>query len=65
MTIYQKAFKVKKECEYRVTCNDCDECNYYIDCKNSNYFILYFFAPADESIEKISKVIKEEKWNVK
>lgn len=65
MTIYQKAIKVRKECESRNNCSDCDNCKYYEDCKNSNFFILYFFAPADESIEIISKVIIKEKWNVK
>ena len=62
MNIYQKAIKVRKECESRT---NCDDCKYYEDCKNSNFFIIYFYTPADESIEKISKVIKEEKWSVK
>lgn len=65
MTNYQKAIKVRKECESKMNCHDCDNCNYYEDCRNSNYFIIYFYAPADESIEIISEVIKEEKWNVK
>lgn len=59
MNIYQKAIKLRKECESKENCNDC---NYFINCKNSN---IIYYIPSDESIEKLSKAIKIEKWNVK
>lgn len=65
MTNYQKAIKVRKECKSRIHCNDCNKCKYYENCKNSNFFRLYFYTPVDENIETLSKVINEEKWNVK
>ena len=59
MTIYQKAIKIRKTCQSKITC---EGCNYFSNCKNTN---MFFYSPAEESIEKISKIIKKEKWNVK
>ena len=59
MTIYQKAIKVRKVCE---TQNVCEKCKYYNNCKK--WFYLRF-TPLDVTIKDLSKVIKEEKWNVK
>ena len=59
MTIYQKAIKVRKICQSKITC---EGCIYFNNCKNS---IKIFYSPADESIKTISKAIKDEKWNVK
>jgi hypothetical protein len=59
MTIYQKAIKVKKECESRKVCGDCIYCYY---CATTN---ILLYSPAFETIEVIAKAIEEEKWNVK
>ena len=59
MTIYQKAIKVRKVCESRITCEGC----IYVDkCKNTRYLL---FSPVDEDIKDVAKAIKEEKWKVK
>ena len=59
MTNYQKAIKIKKECESRKVCGDC---NYCFNCATTN---ILLYSPAFESIEVIAKAIKEEKWNIK
>ena len=59
MTIYQKAIKVRKECETRKVC---DNCPYDEDCLKSN---ILFFTPYTSDIKEIAKAIVEEKWNVK
>ena len=59
MNIYQKVIKVKKECESRKVCGDCNYCYY---CATTN---ILLYSPAFESIETIAKAIKIEKWNVK
>ena len=59
MTIYQKAIKVRKECE---TQKACVNCSYDEDCLKSN---IIFFIPCTSNIKEIAKAIKEEKWNVK
>ena len=57
MTIYQKAIKVRKVCESRITCKGC---NYMNMCKYS----IFFFKPANHDIETVARAIKEEKWKV-
>ena len=59
MTIYQKAIKVRKECE---TQRVCGKCSYNNHCFKSN---ILFFEPTIEDIKDIARAIKEEKWNVK
>ena len=59
MTIYQKAIKVRKVCESRTTCKDCEYLNHCIKCE------LKFLSPIEESLETLANVIKKEKWNVK
>ena len=59
MTIYQKAIKVRKECEVQSVC---DNCLYKKHCLVSD---ILFFEPSKENLEDIAKAIKEEKWNVK
>ena len=59
MTIYQKAIKVRKECESQEVCVNCP---YHKDCLNSN---IIFFIPCTSNIKEIAKAIVIEKWNVK
>ena len=59
MTIYQKAIKVRKICDTRVTCKDCI---YADNCLNTHYFLS---PPSYTNIKDIAKAIQEEKWNVK
>ena len=58
MTNYQKAIKVRKQCESKKTC---EGCNYMNMCKYSSFF----FKPIDKNIETVARAIKEEKWKVK
>ena len=57
MTIYQKAIKLRKHCESRITC---EGCNYMNMCKYSSFF----FKPVDKDIETVARAIKREKWKV-
>ena len=59
MTIYQKAIKVIKTCEFQ---KDCRVCPYYEKCKTTNFFL---FSPVEANIGYVARAIKEEKWNVK
>ena len=59
MTIYQKAIKVRKVCESRITC---EGCIYADKCKNTRYLL---FPLSDENIKDIAEAIQEEKWKVK
>ena len=59
MTIYQKAIKVRKVCESRITCKGC----IYADkCINTQYLL---FTPLDEDIKDNAEAIQKEKWKVK
>ena len=59
MTIFQKAIKVRKVCENRISC---EGCNYSEKCKHTNTF---FFIPKVLNIETVAQVIQKEKWKVK
>ena len=59
MTIYQKAIKVRKECENHFLCTDC---LYKEHCLNSNIVLL---EPRFTDLKEIVKAIVLEKWNVK
>ena len=59
MTSYQKAIKVRKECEIHILCT---ECSYKEQCLNSNIILL---EPRLTDIKEIVKAIVLEKWNVK
>ena len=59
MTTYQKAIKVRKECETHKVCRNC---SYKEDCFKSN---ILFFEPSLEDIKDVAKAIEIEKWNVK
>ena len=59
MTIYQKAIKVRKECESQKVCENCP---YNEDCLKSN---IIFLIPSTSNIKEITKAIVEEKWIVK
>ena len=59
MTTYQKAIKVRKECETQKVCGNCP---YKEHCLKSN---ILFFEPSMEDLKVISKAIVKEKWNVK
>ena len=59
MTIYQKAIKVRKECEVQSVCENCP---YKKHCLVSD---ILFFEPSKEDLKEIAKAIVLEKWNVK
>lgn len=59
MTNYQKAIKVRKECESQRVC---ENCSYKDHCFKSN---ILFFEPSMEDLKNITKAIVKEKWNVK
>ena len=59
MTIYQKAVKVRKECETQFLCT---ECSYKEQCLNSNILLV---EPRLADLKEITKAIVIEKWNVK
>ena len=59
MTLYQKAIKVKKECEAQKVCENCPYKDY---CLKS---IILFFEPSKEDVKEVAKAIIMEKWNVK
>ena len=59
MTNYQKAIKVRKECETQKVCGNC---SYKEHCLKSN---ILFFEPSMEDLNVIAKAIVKEKWNVK
>ena len=58
MTNYQKAIKLRKQCESKKTC---EGCNYMNMCKYSSFF----FKPIDKDIETVAQAIIVEKWKVK
>lgn len=62
MDYYQKAIKVRKECESREVCIGETTCPYIKHCANS---ILFITLPVETSIETMVEVIKKEKWIVK
>ena len=59
MTNYQKAIKVRKECETQKVCGNCP---YKEKCSKSN---ILFFEPSMEDLKDVAKAIVKEKWNVK
>lgn len=59
MTFYQKAIKLKEQCENQECCAFC---KYFLYCRDSKILI---YIPSDEKLETLSKAIKEEKWDVK
>ena len=59
MTNYQKAIKVRKECEAQKVCGNCP---YKEHCLKSN---ILFFEPSMEDLKEIAKAIVKEKWIVK
>ena len=59
MTNFEKAIKVRKECETHFLCTDC---LYKEQCLNSN---IVLFEPRFTDLEEIEKAIVIEKWNVK
>ena len=59
MTNYEKAIKVRKECDSQRVCS---KCPYKEHCLKSN---ILFFGPSMEDIKVIEKAIVIEKWNVK
>ena len=59
MTKYQKAIKVRKTCDSRLTCKGCIYAN---NCLVTNYFLS---PPSYENIKVIAEAIHEEKWDVK
>ena len=59
MTNYQKAIKVRKDCE---TQRGCKSCPYKVHCLKSN---ILFFDPTVEDLKDITKAIVVEKWDVK
>ena len=59
MIIYQKAIKLRKYCENRITCDGC----IYRD--NSRKSKKLLSAPLNVNIKVLAKVIKDEKWKVK
>ena len=59
MNNYQKAIKVRKVCESRITCEGCINAD---KCKNTRYLL---FPLSDENIKDIAEAIQTEKWNVK
>ena len=59
MTNYQKAIKVRKECE---THRECENCPYKEHCLKSNIVI---FEPIFYKLKVIARTIVIEKWNVK
>ena len=59
MIIYQKAIKLRKYCENRITC---DGCIYRDKCRKSEKLL---FAPVDEKLRDIAEAIQIEKWKVK
>ena len=59
MTNYQKAIKVRKDCETRGTCKNCP---YRKHCLKSN---ILFFDPILTDLKEIAKAIVIEKWIVK
>ena len=59
MTNYQKALKVRKECETQKVCANC---TYKDQCLKSHILI---FEPCMENLKLITKAIVIEKWNVK
>ena len=59
MTSYQKAIKVRKDCETRGTCKNCP---YKKHCLISD---ILFFEPSKEDLKEIAKTIVIEKWDVK
>ena len=59
MTTYQKAIKVRKECETQKVCGNCP---YKEHCLESN---IVFLEPSFQDLKEIAKAIVIEKWNVK
>ena len=59
MTNYQKAIKVRKDCETRSTCKNCP---YRKHCLKSN---IVFPDPILDNLKNITIAIVKEKWNVK
>ena len=59
MTNYQKAVKVRKECESRELCKGC---SYFDKCNNSK---LVRDEPMFTNLQLIAEAIQKEKWKVK
>ena len=62
MNVYQKAIKVRKECESRKSCEDNNGCPYFGKCNVSE---IIFSVPYFTSVEELVEAIVKEKWNVK
>ena len=61
MTNYQKAIKVRKDCENIAICKGNNKCPYFDKCKVSELEN----SPCFERIETLADVIIKEKWIVK
>ena len=61
MNNYQKAIKVREECEKHIECAIENNCPYYDKCFKSN---ILFFPPETYDIKTIIKAIEEEDWNI-
>ena len=61
MSNYEKANKVRKECENRKNCIGEYNCPYYDKCYKSNILIS---SPGSYDIKRIARAIKVENWNV-
>ena len=59
MTIYQKAIKLRKQCENTKFCKNCK----YLDKCNKSHILT--FEPMWADIKYIAEIIIKEKWNVK
>ena len=63
MTIYQKAIKVRKECEEHKKCNfNNNNCPYNDYCMISNTLL---YSPMKENLKTLAKAIQLEKWELK
>ena len=62
MTIFQKAIKVRKECEKHKKCNFNNNCPYNDYCMISSTLL---YSPMKENLKTLSKAIQLEKWKVK
>ena len=62
MNNYQKAIKVREECEKHIECGIKNNCPYYDKCLKSDILI---FPPETYDTKTIIKAIEEEDWNIK
>ena len=63
MTIFQKAIKVRKECENHKKCNfNNNNCLYKDYCMITSTLL---YSPMKENLKTLSNAIQKEKWKVK